>query len=143
MTTANSTGKAFETKCITLLQEHRDYVNTKARINWSDRRYYRPDAVTDSELFEFKYQQVSGSAVNKLTQAILELQWMFNHTNQQPILVYEGDILDHFIHNDPAFQLALVAAPNVKLLHFNEFYDYISSSVNITDRQQNRLLEHA
>lgn len=142
MTTANSTGKAFESKCIALLQEHRDFVNTKARVHWSDVNFYRPDAVTDTELFEFKYQQVTGSARNKLTQAILELQWMAERTQQDAILVYEGDELVSFVNNDPAFQLARQQTHFVNVFTFNEFYDYLTSSSNITDRQQDGLLEH-
>ena len=69
--TANSTGKAFELKCIELIKQHRSFVNTSARIHWSNTNFYRPDAITETELFEFKYQQVAGSVRNKLTQAVL------------------------------------------------------------------------
>ena len=141
--TANSTGQAFELKCTSLLKEHRSYVNTKARINWSKRNFYRPDAVTETELFEFKYQQVAGSVRNKLTQAIIELQYMSNKTGQDAILVYEGEEIESFIDNDPAFQMALSITPSVQLIHYNDFYDYLTTSVDSNNRDSDRLLEYS
>ena len=141
--TANSTGKAFELKCIELIKQYRSIVNTKARIHWSDRNYYRPDAVTETELFEFKYQQVNGSVRNKLTQAVLELQFMSEKTKQDSVLVYEGKEIESFIDKDPAFQMSLSITPLVTLLPFDSLYDFLTQSSNFPDRQQNRLLEYA
>ncbi len=141
--TANSTGKAFELKCLELIKQHRLFVNTKARIHWSDRNFYRPDAVTETELFEFKYQQVTGSVRNKLTQAVLELQWMSEETKQPAVLVYEGEEIKSFIDKDPAFQMSLSIAPSVTLLPFDSLYDFLTQSTNFTDRQQDRLLEYS
>jgi hypothetical protein len=141
--TANSTGKAFELKCIELIKQHRSFVNTSARIHWSNTNFYRPDAITETELFEFKYQQVAGSVRNKLTQAVLELQWMSENTNQQAVLVYEGKEIESFINKDPAFKMSLNIAPSVKLLHIHSLYDYLTASVDSNNRDSDRLLEYS
>ena len=141
--TANSTGKQFEQRCISILEEHRDFVQAQVNVRFSQHKRYKPDAVTDTELFEFKYQQVSGSVVNKLTQAIIELQLMSERTELKPYLVYDGKELQRFVEHDPAFSRALSICPDVTLLTFEQFNDYLTSSTDCNNRQQERHMEHA
>jgi len=140
--TANSTGKQFEHRCVSLLENNRDYVNTKVNVKISDKKRYKPDAVTDTELFEFKYQQVSGSVVNKLTQAVIELQLMSEMTELKSYLVYNGKELARFVEYDPAFNKAMSICPDVTLFTFEQFHDHITSSSDCINRQQEGYMEH-
>jgi len=142
MTTPNFTGTSFERKCCALLVKHRAYVKTNLKVYWSPTNWYEPDAVTEKELFEFKYQQVNGSVKNKLTQAIFEAQYMGEALELRSALVYEGEVLEHFVHNDPAFLKAHSLCPNVQLLSYLDFHDYITSGSDINNWNKNRLLEH-
>lgn len=140
--TANSTGKQFEQRCLSILEEHRDYVSTKVAVRVSENKKYRPDAVTETELFEFKYQQVSGSVVNKLTQAVIELQLMSERSELKTYLVYDGKELQRFIEHDPAFSRALSICPAVTLFTFEQFYEHVASSTDCNDREQEGYVEH-
>lgn len=140
---ANLTGKNFETMCVDVIKRYRNTIEEQTKVNWSPRNYYKPDLVTESEVIEFKYQQVGGSVKNKLTQAIFELEYIAKKLNKSPVLVYEGKVLHHFIHNDPAFLVALECCPNVTLISFNSLDDYFSPSIDCNNWQQDRLLEYA
>jgi hypothetical protein len=120
---AVANGKQMESIVIEHLKG-KDYTLTlNKRIHWSTKNYYIPDIIIDnSTVVELKYQQVAGSAQNKLSQALLELQWMHNTIGYDAVLVISGDKLLHVINNDPAFQLAKVAAPDVKVVTLEEFY---------------------
>jgi hypothetical protein len=143
MASPNSTGKTFEKQCVELVEQHRVFVSTTARCQCSEDKYYLPDAITDSEVLEFKYQQVSGSTCNKLTQAIFELELMAEKFDLKAILVYEGRELVRFVSEDPAFIRAQSFCPNVKLMSFSEFNDYLTQSSDCNNRNENRLLEYA
>ena len=142
MSTPNKTGLAFEQRCISILKEHRDCVQAQATVRVSKNKSYKPDAVTDTELFEFKYQQVEGSVASKLTQAIIALQLMFEKTELKPYLVYDGKKLQRFIEHDPAFIRALTICPAVTLFTFEQFYDYVTASTDCNDREQEGYVEH-
>lgn len=143
MVTPNSTGKAFEQKCLSLVKQHRVYVTSKVKVPWSTANWYAPDALTETEVLEFKYQQVGGSVKNKLTQALFELDYMAKTLELKPVLVYDGEVLESFVANDPAFLKAASFCTNVQVLSYQQFYDYLTASSNINDREQNRLLEYA
>ena len=143
MTTPNETGSQFEKHCYDLLTTANLDYRVKEMVRYSERYWYVPDAITNEYVFEFKYQQVGGSAKNKLTQALFELDWLANKLNKIPVLVYEGDRLTSFVKNDPAFLKALTFLPHIQVLNFEAFNDLISTSVDINNREQNRLLEYA
>ena len=111
--TATKTGKQFEIVCRSLLTNP----ELKVRVYYNHTNYYKPDAVTDTMVLEFKYQQVGGSAKNKLTQALFELDYMGDILQKTPILVYEGEILEHFTQNDPGFLRARRACPDVLVIN--------------------------
>lgn len=140
---ANLTGAKFEDKCVAMIAEHRLLVDDKVRVKWAPRRYYKPDLVTEHEVFEFKYQQVGGSVKNKLTQALFELRLMGSILQKNPILVYDGEVLEDFILNDPAFNAATDCCPNVLIIPFQQLHDIISSSTNCNHRNPQGYLEHA
>jgi len=136
------TGARFEKRCYDLLKTHGcSYENR--RVYHTVRQWYEPDAITDKYVFEFKYQQVGGSVTKKLTQALFELDWLSTELNLTPALVYEGDHLTKFIESDTAFLNAKKLLPNIQLLDFPSFNDLISTSTNLNNREQNRLLEYA
>lgn len=143
MATPNSTGKAFEQKCLSLVKQHRAYVTNKVKVPWSPANWYEPDALTETEVFEFKYQQVGGSVKNKLTQAMFELNYMAEVLELQPVLVYDGTVLEHFVANDPAFLKARSFCTNIQVFSYQQFHGYLTASSNINDWEQNRLLEYA
>jgi hypothetical protein len=143
MTTPNETGTQFEKRCYALLTTFNFNYRVKERVRHSEHYWYEPDAITDEYVFEFKYQQVGGSAKNKLTQALFELDWLANKLSKIPVLVYEGDRLTSFVKNDPAFRKALSFVPHVQVLNSKAFNDLISTSADLNNREQNRLLEYA
>ena len=120
---AVANGKQLEMDVLTYLKS-KDYdIVTKKRLYWSKTNYYIPDVIIDGEtVVELKYQHVSGSAQNKLAQAVAELQWMHNTVGYKPVLVVAGDKLKHVVTNDPAFNLVCAACPDVKLMTVEEFY---------------------
>ena len=136
------TGTRFEKRCYDLLKTH-DLSYEKRRVYHTTSKWYEPDAITDKYVLECKYQQVVGSVTKKLTQALFELDWLANKLNKIPVLVYEGDHLTSFVENDPAFLKALAFLPHIQVLNFEAFNDLISTSVDINNREQNRLLEYA
>ncbi len=142
MTTPNATGTKFENRCRDLLETH-GIPYEKRRVYHTPSKWYEPDSITDKYVWEFKYQQVSGSAQNKLTQALFELDWLANKLNKIPVLVYEGDQLTSFVKHDPAFHNALTFLPHIQVLNFAAFNDLISTSTDFNNRKQNRLLEYA
>ena len=143
MTTPNETGKQFEKRCYDLLTTaNLDYL-VKERVRYNERYWYEPDAITYKYVFEFKYQQVVGSAKNKLTQALFELDWLANKLAKIPILVYEGEHLTSFVENDPAFLKAHSYLSHINVLDFKTFDELISKSTDFNNRKQNRLLEYA
>ena len=122
--TAVSNGKQIEQEVISYLKG-KDYTLTvNKRMAWPNKKnYYIPDIIIDnSTVVELKHQEVAGSAQNKLSQAILELQWMRNTIGYDAILVVSGERLRHVVSNDPAFKLAQTAAPDVKVVTIEEFY---------------------
>ena len=136
------TGTIFENRCYDLLKTH-GCSYEKRRIYHTPSQWYEPDAITDKYVFEFKYQQVAGSVNKKLTQALFELDWLSTKLNLTPALVYEGDQLTKFIEFDTAFLNAKKLLPNIQLLDFPSFNDLISTSTDLNNRKQNRLLEYA
>jgi hypothetical protein len=136
------TGTRFENRCYDLLKTH-GCSYEKRRVYHTPQKWYEPDAITDKYVFEFKYQQVGGSVNKKLTQALFELDWLSTELNLTPALVYEGTYLTKFIESDTAFLNAKKLLPNIQLLDFPSFNDLISTSTNINNREQNRLLEYA
>ena len=136
------TGTIFENRCYDLLKTH-GCSYEKRRVYHTTSKWYEPDAITDKYVLEFKYQQVDGSVVKKLTQALFELDWLSTKLNLTPALVYEGDELTKFIEFDTAFLNAKKLLPNIQLLDFPSFNDLISTSADLNNREQNRLLEYA
>lgn len=120
---AVANGKQLEADVFAHLQLKDYKLTTKKRLYWSKTNYYIPDIILDDEtVIELKYQQVSGSAQNKLSQAIAELQWMHNEIGYKPILVIAGDKLKHVVNNDPAFKIVLTACPSVVVMTIEEFF---------------------
>lgn len=120
---AVANGKQLEIDVLAHLQSKNYKLTTKKRLYWSKTNYYIPDIILDDEtVVELKFQQVSGSAQNKLSQALAELQWMHNEIGYKPILVIAGDKLKHVVSNDPAFKLVLTACPDVRVMTVEEFY---------------------
>ncbi len=136
------TGTIFENRCYDLLKTH-GCSYEKRRVYHTLSQWYEPDAITDKYVLEFKYQQVVGSVNKKLTQALFELDWLSTKLNLTPALVYEGDELTKFIEFDTAFLNAKKLLPNIQLLDFPSFNDLISTSTDLNNRKQNRLLEYA
>lgn len=115
--TAAATGKQFEIECRALLTNPQ----LKERVYYSENNYYKPDAVTETMVLEFKFQRVGGSAKNKLTQALFELDYMGDVLSKTPVLVYKGEILEQFTQNDPAFLRARRCCPDVLILNSETF----------------------
>jgi Mlc titration factor MtfA (ptsG expression regulator) len=120
---AVANGKQMEIKICNYLKGKDYTVTTHKRFYWSPKNYYIPDIIIDdSTVVELKYQEVAGSAQNKLSQAVLELQWMHNTIGYNAVLVISGEKLRHVVMHDPAFKLAQAAAPDVKVVTIEEFY---------------------
>ena len=142
MTTPNATGAEFEERCCELLSTYGISYEKHRRI-MNGNTWYTPDALTKSYVIESKYQQVGGSVVKKLTQALFELDWLANKLAKIPILVYEGEHLTSFVENDPAFLKAHSYLSHINVLDFKTFDELISKSTDFNNRKQNRLLEYA
>ena len=121
--TAVLNGKQLEKDGLDYLRTKEYEIKTNKRLYWSKTNYYIPDVILDDEIvIEFKFQQVSGSAQNKLSQAVAELQWMSNTIGYKSVLVISGDKLMHVVNNDPAFKLVVMACPDVQIMTIQEFY---------------------
>ena len=141
MTTPNKTGSEFEKRCTSLVQKYRTNCSS-LRVYWSERNWYKPDLVTELELFEFKYQQSDGSTKDKLIQALYRLEYISLRLGLPAVLVYEGDLLVDYINRDPAFNAARNQCHTIKLIPFSELNDYLSQSVDRNNGQQERYMEH-
>ena len=142
MTTPNETGTQFEKRCYALLKTY-GCSYEKRRVYHTPSQWYEPDAITDKYVLEFKSQKVKGSTVKKITQALFELDWLSTKLNLTPVLVYAGNCPTNFIEFDTAFLNAKKLLPNIQLLDFPSFNDLISTSTDLNNRKQNRLLEYA
>jgi len=142
MYTPNETGSQFEKRCFELLTTYGITYDKHKRIR-NGNTWYEPDVITDSYVIELKFQQVQGSANKKLTQALFELDWLSNKLDKIPVLVYDGARLASLILKDPAFKKASSLLPHIQVLNFEAFNDLISTSTNLNNREQNRLLEYA
>ena len=121
--TAVLNGKQLEKDGLDYLRTKDYEIKTNKRLYWSKTNYYIPDVILDDEIVvEFKFQQVSGSAQNKLSQAVAELQWMSNTIGYKSVLVISGDKLMHVVNNDQAFKLVVIACPDVQIMTIQEFY---------------------
>jgi len=89
---------------------------------------YKPDHIIGNLIIESK-NALYGGTPQKLADALIRMQILKGITGKNPILVYQGESYDNYIHNSPVTKEIINIIPDVLIVSLTQFEEFLSTYV--------------